>query len=158
METYLRIGKVNKIGNGIDKLGLDGLLNCKYPLKPAERNERLSRGSRLSRDTSKHQIDEIGRNKPTGNAFHVAIQSKQSATIKLIMERILTQLKKELVEEKRNAKDALKTLKMALGDKVHDKRINSSHSSLNGMNAIHLACVYHPRAVTEIGDLIEAWL
>ena len=30
--------------------------------------------------------------------------------------------------------------------------------AMDGMNAIHLACVYHPRAVIEIGDLIEAWL
>ena len=162
MDVYLRIGKVNKIGNAIDKLGLDGLFNCKYPLLATGRNESLSRVSRLSRfyprEATKHHSNKLGENKPTGNAFHVAIQSKQSTTIKLLMERILSQFQKDLMDENKNPKDPMRNLRIALGDKVYDGRINSSHSSLAGMNAVHLACIYYPRAIIEINDAIEAWL
>ena len=66
MDVYLRIGKLNKIGNAIDKLGLEGLLNCKYPLLATGRNESLSRVSRLSRfyprEATIHHSNKLGEN------------------------------------------------------------------------------------------------
>ena len=92
----------------------------------------------------------------TVNPLHLAILAKQSIAVKYLMEHIFLseqackqQFFDTLVQKKVLA--AKVTLEFGTLD---PKLLSDYDRSLDGMNALHLACQYHPEAVEIIFDII----
>ena len=107
--------------------------------------------------TRRKQSD-IASNKPnatmTVNALQLAILSKQSSAIESLMNHLLFN---QAGRENKSAKyvHEFLTAKVVLDFNGLDESLFSTYDrSLNQMNALHLACQYHPEAIKIIFDEI----
>ena len=87
----------------------------------------------------------------TINALHLAILSKQSGAVKCIMNHTL-------FNENKDKENAVSTLIELLSNEVeidyHTDTFTKHEQALDGMNALHLCCQYHPDALHVIFEAI----
>ena len=87
----------------------------------------------------------------TVNALHLAILSKQSGAVKCIMNHTL-------FNENKDKENAVSTLIELLSNEVeidyHTDKFTKHEQALDGMNALHLCCQYHPDALHVIFEAI----
>ena len=88
----------------------------------------------------------------TVNFFQLAIISRNLPIVKLLIECIFNQCRKEIQEEIAEGQYIMRNLDLALNETVHCRDVNSY---LNGMNALHLACFVQFKDTDDISREID---
>ena len=90
--------------------------------------------------------------------LHLAIISKQTLVIQTIIEYIINKVQEEKQEQKQKIPDLLREVlesKVELKFYYDVETYDKADRSLDGMNAFHLACKYHPEAISVIFEIFN---
>ena len=90
--------------------------------------------------------------------LHLAIISKQTKVIQTIIEYLINKVQEETHEQKQKIPALLREIlesKVELKFYYDIETYDKADRSLDGMNAFHLACKYHPDAISIIFEIIN---